>query len=130
VGWKRYECPGIIAPFISPKVCLLHSLDPSITEYTVEIDDLHNQFPLFVALARGSIPVDDDTRAFLLSLSRELGNFDVFFSILDHCEFAFDGVSGFCGEVGGVLEGSIGLSASRFHRLSDSTFFPTLSSKF
>jgi hypothetical protein len=34
-----YKCPRILAEFLSPRVCLSHSVDQSIAEYVVEASD-------------------------------------------------------------------------------------------
>jgi hypothetical protein len=58
VGDQRYECPHIIAEFLSVRVCLSHSVDPSIAEYFFEMPDVNDQFQLFISLGCGStIPI-------------------------------------------------------------------------
>jgi hypothetical protein len=44
----------LIAQFLSPKVCFMHSTDASITEYMVEAKDFHEQFNLFPLLGHAS----------------------------------------------------------------------------
>jgi hypothetical protein len=39
VGGQRYKCPRIVAEFLSPRVLLSHSVDPSIAEYVAETSD-------------------------------------------------------------------------------------------
>jgi hypothetical protein len=36
VGGQSSKCPGILAEFLSPRIFLAHSIDPSITEYIVQ----------------------------------------------------------------------------------------------
>jgi hypothetical protein len=85
VGGQSYQFPRIVAAFWSPRVCLSHSVDPSIAEYIVQNLDLTDQFYLFMSLGSGStIPVTEDSLDFFLSLSRELGNSDLYISLLEH----------------------------------------------
>jgi hypothetical protein len=36
VSGKGYNFPRIMAEFLSPRICLSHSVDPSIAKYVVE----------------------------------------------------------------------------------------------
>jgi hypothetical protein len=84
-GGHRYKCSMPLARLLSPKICFLHSIDPSVTEYTIKTKDVNNQFPLFLSLVQGSrIHVDASHFQFLCSLSRELCNYDLFFSLMHH----------------------------------------------
>jgi hypothetical protein len=75
VGGQVYKCLRILAAFLSPRICLSHSVDPSIAEYFLETSDLNDQFQLFLLLGLGStILLTKANLEFFLSLSRELGN--------------------------------------------------------
>jgi hypothetical protein len=85
VGGKTYDSSRIIAELVLPTACLGHSVDPSITNYIVETNDCNGNFELFQSLCTGStIRVTEANRVFLLSLSREFGNFYIPLSILRH----------------------------------------------
>jgi hypothetical protein len=78
-----YPCLRSIAEFLSPRISRQRATDPSIAEYVVETRDWHDQFQLFLSLGQGStIHVDQTNRRFLLSLSQELGNSDLYSSLL------------------------------------------------
>jgi hypothetical protein len=88
VGCHGYKCGRILAEFLSPRVCLAHSVDQSIAEYFVETSDLNDQFKLFLSLGSGSaISITQANLDFFLCLSREFGNSSVHNSVLEH----FDG---------------------------------------
>jgi hypothetical protein len=85
VGGKMYDFPRIRAEFLSPRGCVQHWIDPSITEYIVETNDVNGYFAIFKLLSQGSaIRVTWANRAFLLSLSREFCDSEVSVSILKH----------------------------------------------
>jgi hypothetical protein len=88
VGGHGYKCGRIVAEFLSPRVCLSHSVDQSIGEYFVEASDSNDQFKLFISLGSGSaIPITKANLDFFLCLSREFGNSSVHNLLLEH----FDG---------------------------------------
>jgi hypothetical protein len=55
LGGKSHICLGVIAQILSPKVCFMHSVDPSITEYFAETKDLSGQFGWFLALGNQGV---------------------------------------------------------------------------
>jgi hypothetical protein len=89
-GGRTYHCPRILSHFLSPKLRLLHSVDPSILEYIVETEDSDGLFGMFLALGTGSIDVTERQSDFFISLSRELGNISAFLSLLDHFHPGYD----------------------------------------
>jgi hypothetical protein len=108
------DCPQIVAEFLSPNVCLRDSVDPSITEYIVETKGVSGYFELFMSLCvRSTIQVTEANHAFLLSLSRRFGNFDVSISILNyfHTSYPLGQIYPHFGEI------SIPFLASEFHQL-------------
>jgi hypothetical protein len=77
----------VVSDFLSPRVARLHSVDPSVLDYFVETLDPHHQFKSFRFLGSGSVPIANEGRSgFLLSVSRELGNSELYFAILDHVQ--------------------------------------------
>jgi hypothetical protein len=83
VGGQRYECPAILAEFLSPRLCLSHSVDPSIVEYIVETPDLNDQFKLFMSLGSGSpIGVTQWTFLFFCWMQFQFRFFSTFFPII------------------------------------------------
>jgi hypothetical protein len=90
VGVERYKCAPIIAEFLSPRICLSHSVDPSIAEFIVQNPDFNDEFKLFLSLGSGStIRVTKANRDFFVSLSREFGNSTLYISLLEHFEINF-----------------------------------------
>jgi hypothetical protein len=90
VGHERYPCSWIAADFLSPKICALHSVDPTVTEYVLELSDPDRQFNSFLELWQGSpLSVNDDNVRFFLELSRELQNRELYVSILNHFQGHF-----------------------------------------
>jgi hypothetical protein len=90
VGGKGYKCPRILAEFLSPRVCVSHSVDPSIAEYIVENPDLNDQFKLFMSLGSGSlISVTKANLDFFLSLCREFGHSHLYVSLMEHFDSGF-----------------------------------------
>jgi hypothetical protein len=89
-GSQKYNCPRMMAEFLSARVRLSHSVDPSIAEYFVETSDLNDEFQLFLSLGFGStIRVTKDNLDFFVCLSRELGNSDFYISLIDHFDTPF-----------------------------------------
>jgi hypothetical protein len=54
VGQRPYSCPSIVAEFISPRVRGLHSVDSTITELVIGIDDPDGLFRDIISLSRGA----------------------------------------------------------------------------
>jgi hypothetical protein len=85
VGRRHYVCPCVIADFLSPKIARLHFANPTIPEYVVETDDPNHDFHVFMALGKGeNVAVAPAAFSFLLALSRELENVDLYCSIFQH----------------------------------------------
>jgi hypothetical protein len=84
VGGQGDKCPRMMAEFLSPRVCLSHLVDPSIAEYVVETPDSNAEFDSFMSLGAGStIRVTEANRDFFLSLSGELGNSNLYISLME-----------------------------------------------
>jgi hypothetical protein len=90
VAGERYKCARILAEFLSPRVCLSHSVDQSIAEYELEASDSNDQFKLFLSLGSGStIAITKANLDFFVCLSREFGNSSVHTSLFEHFESRF-----------------------------------------
>jgi hypothetical protein len=119
VGGERYACPRIIAEFLSSRISLLGSVDPSNSEYVVETEDLSKQFKFFLSLGQGStVRVAHAAFRFLLRISSELGNSELCETLLDnsHGYFSVREIFYLCGDF------SIGHLASQFHQFDISEF--------
>jgi hypothetical protein len=96
IGDASYKCPWFVATFLSPRIGQLRSMDPTVTEYVIETEDPEHQFEEFLSLGRGDfIEVSERSRQFLISVSSELGNFELYFSIHDWLQQTVT-VPGFC----------------------------------
>jgi hypothetical protein len=88
VGSARYSCAPCVADFLSPKLSALHKTDPTMDQYVIATPDPAHAFPDFLSLGYGeTIRVLDASAEFLLALSRELENDELFQSILSQDEF-------------------------------------------
>jgi hypothetical protein len=90
VGDQGYKCSRILDECLSPRICLAHSVDPSIAEYFVETRDFNAEFQLFLSLGTGStIQLTQANFRFFLSLSREFGNSNLCISLMKHFDDDF-----------------------------------------
>jgi hypothetical protein len=122
VDGVRYDCPRLVAQFLSPTVCFLHSVDVSNPEYMIGTKDPNDQFQLFLSLGQGSsIQVASANYPFFLSVARELSNSDLYTRILNNCHLDF-----VLGELGDpdfltfFSDSFIGTLASAFYHLNSS----------
>jgi hypothetical protein len=87
VGNQCYKCPWFVADFLSPRVGQLHSVDSTVNEFVIETKDEKDQFEEFLSFGRGAeVEVNEANRRFLLSVSAELGNCELYFSLSDSLE--------------------------------------------
>jgi hypothetical protein len=87
VGSKIYQCPRLIATFLSRKVSRLCTLDPTIDEYWVDTPYPLQQFPQFLSLGYSSnLVVTDANRGSILSIARELENTELRSSLFSELE--------------------------------------------
>jgi hypothetical protein len=76
-----------LAEFLSPKVGRLHSVDATVSEIHFEVEDVNNDFQTILSLGFGSsLSVTSENRLFLLSIARELNNWELSFSFHDLSE--------------------------------------------
>jgi hypothetical protein len=82
--------PTYSGELLSARVCLSHSVDPSIAEYFVDTSDLNDAFKLVMSLGSGSrIRVTKANLDFFLCLSRDFGNSDFYISLMEHFDDHF-----------------------------------------
>lgn len=75
VGKNEYKVPSILADFVSPKVAMIHSSDPSVDTYTIYIDDMDNKFERVIKLMYGEqIEITDVEATYLKVIGAHLGN--------------------------------------------------------
>jgi hypothetical protein len=87
VDSSRYECPRIVADFLSPRICQLHLLDFTADEFLIETKDPNHEFGNFLQLGHGRpIVVSDSARAFYNSICIELGNREIIYLLLSQFE--------------------------------------------
>jgi hypothetical protein len=53
IGNSRYRCPSLIADFLSPLLCRLHSVDETGRSFRISTKDEYSQFSDFLNLGRG-----------------------------------------------------------------------------
>jgi hypothetical protein len=83
IGSARYECPWFLADFLSPKVGKLHSLDSYISELVIETEGAEPHFADFMSgCLSGHLVFGDSEQSIFALLARELGNFELYSSIL------------------------------------------------
>jgi hypothetical protein len=82
IGAQAYDCPCVFADFLSPRLARLHSNDPTIREFVIDVSDPHDEFNSVLSIFRGSrLVVSDSTLEFFLGVARELLNFELFKSL-------------------------------------------------
>jgi hypothetical protein len=87
VGDFSYRCPSLVADFLSPRIARMHHADESISEFAIETPDDGPHFPEFLKLGfGGALSVTPSNRRFLLSIGCELGNCEVYETILGQIE--------------------------------------------
>jgi hypothetical protein len=87
VGDATYRCPSLIADFFSRRIPALHALDDTISSFVIEAKDGQNSFSNLLSLGHGQrLCVTETDQRFLLSISRELGNSEVYSHILKAVE--------------------------------------------
>jgi hypothetical protein len=126
VDGRRYECPSIIADFLSPLLCRLRQSDSSIHEYELNIKDPNDYFYNFISLGRGeTISFSRTSRAFYFQICESLENKELLRAFLDKEELT----------VGTILNrirthcalksdctAEISFAASHFHEIPISEF--------
>jgi len=75
VGQQEYKTSAFIALFLSPKLCRLRHVDPTICEYRVLTQDDVELFGSFLSLCTGrDFVVTSANRSFVLSIAKEFEN--------------------------------------------------------
>jgi hypothetical protein len=89
VGNNRYGCPWFVADFISPMVGQLHSSDPSVDEFHIDIGDAEEHFENFLTLGFGStLDVSESDFSKYRRICCALGNREVYDMLIDRFEVA------------------------------------------
>jgi hypothetical protein len=79
VGDRRYECPSLVAEFLSPRVTSLRSQDITIQEFSITTEDPSHSFERLLSLGFGyELSVSEREMRFIRSVCGELWNFDLF----------------------------------------------------
>jgi hypothetical protein len=103
VGDRRYDCPSLMAEFLSPRIGRLHAADPTISEIAIDTADPRCEFETFLLLGRGDrVSIAAERRSFFISIAAELENFELYWHLQ---EPFFDSLtlSSFCEEIGRSL---------------------------
>jgi hypothetical protein len=82
VGCHHYRCPSSVSQFLSPRVSQLHSIDATISELRLEIEDRDELFASVLEAARGSsITVDSAHRPTFVAVCTALWNSELYESV-------------------------------------------------
>jgi hypothetical protein len=85
VGDYRYRCPSSFAQFLSPRVTELHSVDDTISEIKIGVEDPDELFSVVLEAARsGGITVDSPHRLTFVAICAALWNSKLYESICGH----------------------------------------------
>jgi hypothetical protein len=85
----RYGCPWFVADFVSPFVGHLHSFDPSVHEFHIDIKDDEEHFVKFLSLGFGSsLEVNENNFPNYRQICCALGNQEVCETLIDRFEVA------------------------------------------
>jgi hypothetical protein len=87
VGDRHYDCPWFVADFVSPVVGRLHSFDPSVHEFSIDIEDPEEHMGKFLALGFGStLELCEGNFPIYRTICRVLGNQEVYKMLIDRFE--------------------------------------------
>ncbi|OHT01448.1 hypothetical protein TRFO_31779 [Tritrichomonas foetus] len=88
VGNNYYECPKILACFISPKISKLLSQDITLSEYTIKHNDENLEFRQIIDLLNGSplLLENEETNDYLMQIAVQLGNDEIIQKIMNSSE--------------------------------------------
>jgi hypothetical protein len=82
VGDHRYHCPSSATQFLSPQGSKLHSIDATISELRLEVEDRDKLFGSVLEAAKGdSIAVDSDYRGAFKAFCTALWNSELYRSV-------------------------------------------------
>jgi hypothetical protein len=125
VGGRKYQCPSVVADFLSPRLCRLRQSDSSIDEYELNIDDCSGDFSNFLSLGRGAtFPISPSSLVFYLKVCENLENDELLRALLmDDLGLSVSTVTGRLLQLkatNGDCEREIEFTASHFAEMSDS----------
>jgi hypothetical protein len=87
VGGHKYECPSIIAEFLSPAICRLRETDISLISYTVNTNDSTGEFLKFLSLGQGStLSIDSSKHSFYYDVCEQLENSELLAVLMNGIE--------------------------------------------
>jgi hypothetical protein len=124
IGDQKVSCPSFIAEFLSPRISLFRSADPTVQEFVVDVSDGAMIFSEFVCLAEGSpFQVTESNFRLLGSICCKLGNTELLNSIFDTFEGELN-ISNIAdrlrmlSEADGHYEEELNFAASHFHEIT------------
>jgi hypothetical protein len=69
VGKTQYQCPSLIAAFLSSRIGRLQANDPTLRDFVIETEDPQHYFREFLCLSEGvAVKVPSTARGFFRSL--------------------------------------------------------------
>jgi hypothetical protein len=125
VGSQPYPCPLHVAEFLSPRVGELRSVDDTVHELLIDVDDPSGHFHQFLLLGRGhDIWVNPENRSTILSICGELWNSELYERVFRRTdgEITVDNVVGrivFLLKMRCSVAAELEFLASHFHALRD-----------
>jgi hypothetical protein len=126
LGKRQYCCSPITAAFLSPRVAQLLTDDPTLTEFTLALEDPDGHFADFLRLGSGAaLRVNPGNFPFIRAICTELGQGELIRSVIDAmsgpltCDNALDRVAMLM-SVGHDCQAEIGFCAEHFCRLERS----------
>jgi hypothetical protein len=128
VGGETYDCPFVIAAFLSPKIARLRLIGKIQDELVINTQDENRLFDPFLSLGRGNeLSVSVSAATFLTSVCGELGNVELLSMIWDDLGGSLDIRScisrlRLLRSMDGTRQTEIEYLASHFHELSQSDF--------
>jgi hypothetical protein len=75
VGESRYCCSLVVAHFLSPRLCHLHTSDHTINELEIETEDPNGYFSKVLSLGRGEVvELLEEQKSFIQAIGAEFSN--------------------------------------------------------
>jgi hypothetical protein len=128
VGGDTYDCPFVVAAFLSPNVAQLRLIDKTQDELVINARDENRLFESFLLLGRGhELSVSASTATFFGSVCEELGNVELLSMIWDDFGGSLDVRScisrlRLLRSLDGTRKREVDYLASHFHELSPTDF--------
>jgi hypothetical protein len=126
-GSARYECPRLLADFLSPRLCQYHLGGIPQDEFTFETQLMLADFESFISHCYGSFcGLTEAKRGLFVSVARELGNFEICALLVIDCEGPYNSILEYLsGRAWGkdfefLSAKELSLLAQNFHELPES----------